>query len=233
MNFLYRFILVIGNGGIESLTAMCCSSIKEDINPNKNHLFSRMVFYYIYAGNMNNREQYNQNPNKCLNCDKIIFAYLGDDLRNRKRQKFCSRPCSASFNNKRKGNHLTCLCGNKKDHRSKNCVKCYKRNKLKEVNKSSIKDFLSKGNARVKYSWIRSWVRKSLLLSDKPMECIMRDCSEFKEVLEVSHTRSIASFDEFSLMGEVNHIDNLEWICPSHHALYEKGIIDLNGCRLK
>lgn len=51
---------------------------------------------------LKNYEEYNKNPNKCLNCGKPIYCEENQILHNIKLKKFCNSSCSASYNNKGK-----------------------------------------------------------------------------------------------------------------------------------
>lgn len=44
-------------------------------------------------------EEYNKNPKLCLCCGKPIFAPYDKKLQETKRKKFCSKSCSAKYNN--------------------------------------------------------------------------------------------------------------------------------------
>jgi len=52
------------------------------------------------------------------------------------------------------------------------------------------------------------------------------------KIVEVCHVREISSFPETALMGEVNSLDNLKYLCPNHHKLLDKKLIDKFGNRI-
>lgn len=61
--------------------------------------------------------------------------------------------------------------------------------------------------------------------SDKPKHCIV--CG-YSNHIEVAHVKSVSSFDDNSLICEINDIDNLIGLCPNHHWEYDNNILDLS-----
>lgn len=51
-------------------------------------------------------DEYNMNPNLCLNCGKPILAPYGKKLRETKIKKFCSKSCAAQYNNQHRKNNV-------------------------------------------------------------------------------------------------------------------------------
>lgn len=47
-------------------------------------------------------------------------------------------------------------------------------------------------------------------------------------ILQVCHIKGIMSFDKTAKLKEVNDLKNLVWMCPNHHALFDKGLIKLD-----
>ena len=39
--------------------------------------------------------------------------------------------------------------------------------------------------------------------------------------------KGILEFDRNATIGEINHEDNLVWLCPNHHKMLEMGLIKL------
>ena len=77
-----------------------------------------------------NREKYNQNPNKCLQCKQSILYKEGDIFNDIKRKKFCNRSCAATHNN----------IGSQKSEKMKN--------KMREIAKNNPNGFLSPNYVR-------------------------------------------------------------------------------------
>lgn len=45
--------------------------------------------------------------------------------------------------------------------------------------------------------------------------------------IEIAHIKSVASFDEYATIGEINSVDNLIALCPNHHWEYDNGLLNL------
>ena len=45
--------------------------------------------------------------------------------------------------------------------------------------------------------------------------------------IEIAHIKSVASFDEYATIGEINSADNLIALCPNHHWEYDNGLLSL------
>lgn len=87
-----------------------------------------------------------------------------------------------------------------------------------------IKEMFMTGSARTKYVTIREWARK---IADRYLGIDKCQVCGFDVVLEVCHKRDISSFSEHALMGEVNDPENLVVLCPNHHAMFDRGLLDL------
>lgn len=175
---------------------------------------------------------YYKNPNHCESCGDVIKVSKKRKVSETRRKRFCSKSCAASFNNKgvrRHGNleGYTCPhCGNKKTKSAKVCHECkvqmsYVRHKM-----TSLKEIANEGNARVRWSRVRTWAKKILNFTGREFKCEL--CNE-SCVLDVCHIKAISSFPETALCGEVNHLDNLIYLCPTHHVYFDKGWVTLDG----
>ena len=131
---------------------------------------------------------------------------------------FCSRSCSAKYNNK----------------------KYPKRKKQEKVKKKrfSCRDlelgyYIGYGNERRNYlthkcAQIRRDARKFMETESK-QEKVCKYCGnhEYDDILEVHHLKSILDFDEHTKIYKINSDGNLVWLCPNHHAMLERGLIEL------
>ena len=157
----------------------------------------------------------------CLKCQKEFKTYDS-------RSKFCSRTCSAVFNNSFRDNpktreKTTCQCGNKKTWQAKTCLECKLCNGTKiKFNYSILEKTNTKGASREKYSEIRTIAKSYFKLLQIPKEC--KIC-KFNLLVDLAHIKPICEFDEHDLISEVNLIDNLVYLCPNHHKCLDKGII--------
>lgn len=156
----------------------------------------------------------------CLNCGKET-----------KNPKFCSRSCSATYNNKKIGarhgdpNRYKCpICGNKKDHRSKTCHICFMKKKYDKVIKKPIKSFFTGSHLhpRFRYNHIRKWAK--LLLESWNIEKVCKRCGYDLHV-EACHIKPISEFDENEPMGNVNNKENLIYLCRNCHWEFDNGYL--------
>jgi len=187
-------------------------------------------------------EDYYKNPNYCKECEKRIELKKGARIGDIRVKKFCNQSCSAIYNNKRRPKKtpkkriqktVKCpQCNGTKIPQSKVCHDCKIQNSFKKCMKSKISDYISNGNARIKYNQIRHWARRHLEHIGREKKCIVCGYEKFPEVLEVCHIRDISDFPEDSLMSEVNGADNLEYMCPTHHKEFDKGFLDIDKYRM-
>lgn len=156
----------------------------------------------------------------CLQC--------GKDTDN---PKFCSKSCSVSYFNKRKPKRLSTrtkicpICGEPKGDQSKTCRNCNTNARWELARRAKIKDyFRDKSPSRAKYTDIRKWARKFIKESGREEKC---EICGFDVYVEVCHRKSISSFSGDSLLDEVNSLDNLIYLCPNHHVMFDKGLINI------
>lgn len=174
--------------------------------------------------------EYYQNPKYCLTCGNILHIKDNENTTEVKRRKFCNKTCSAKTlnlgvrRNYKGGETNLCLCGEQKQKKSQKCVSC----KKKEYDNLSLATILKDGKySSTKLTNVRRRARQILLESNKIKHCSLCEHSDFDTIVEACHIKSIMSFDLQSLVLEINDINNLVWLCPSHHALYDKGLIKL------
>lgn len=140
--------------------------------------------------------------------------------------KFCSQTCAAIFNNKkypkRKPNPPLCTCGNPKSRGAIKCQKCRNIETEAFFASRSLKEVSCQGNARIKYSQVRKHAIKVLCEEGRPKICQI--CG-FDVVVEVHHIQPISDFQETDLISEINHPNNLLYLCPNHHAMFERNLL--------
>lgn len=138
--------------------------------------------------------------------------------------KFCSRSCAATFNNRKypkrsKGIEWLCPeCGGEKYYQSVLCQTCRTRRHWDQALNRAIDDMFLIGNARIKYSQIRTWARKLMKRAGRLDKC---EKCDFSLMIEVSHIKAIGDFSPETLMKEVNAQDNMMALCPNHHVEFE------------
>jgi predicted ATP-dependent serine protease len=146
----------------------------------------------------------------CLNCNEI-----------NSNPKFCSRSCAASYNNKifpkRKANYLCKTCLTKIRKGCSYCKECRKQNSIKYKTLGELK----KGNAnQYGYPMIRQDSRKTYIKSGKEMSC--KVC-KYSYHVDVCHIKDIKSFEDKTLILEINKLENLIALCKNHHYEFDKG----------
>lgn len=172
---------------------------------------------------------------KCFYCDMIFYREAGKIREN----NFCSKSCSASFNNSKrkrsakekniakekalKKRHF-CECGCKKSHAAKLCIKCRHISSLQNVLRKTLKEKTGKGNARVKYSMVRKVAARVLELSNVEKKC--KICN-FNICVEVCHIKPIHKFKETDLLLQINSLKNLIYLCPNHHTMLDRKLLYL------
>lgn len=143
--------------------------------------------------------------------------------------KFCSRSCSASYNNtiapKRERkiwvfNCSVCDKPQKKKASSGMCATCY-REQLDDIAGEmtlgeSIKMY---GNPRSRYNTVRHHGRKLSSLYDKCQVC------GYTNILEVCHITPISAFPMETKIKEINSPDNIAILCRNHHGELDRGIM--------
>lgn len=144
-------------------------------------------------------EKYMSNPSVCKNCDKILVY-------EKRRSKFCSKSCSASFNNAKKTKYLKkeiviieCLSCGSMTTNSKYCNNICQQNYQWELSKSEVSK-LSHGSL------------KKLLIETHGHKCQICNLDSWmnqKIPIEMDHIDGI---------NENNDLSNLRLLCPNCHA---------------
>ena len=119
------------------------TSIKGFIQHVKNHFYERDLTNFRNAAKLvgkNSRnkllKQYNENPNKCLFCGNDILAKENEKIYLVKKRKFCSKKCSAKYNNAHRDENYYIKIKETWQKKSikKKCLYCKKEFKRKSSN---------------------------------------------------------------------------------------------------
>jgi hypothetical protein len=118
-----------------------------------------------------------------------------------------------------------CLCGCKKAYTSTMCSKC-KNNELweKRANRTIGDAKMDKTASRCTYAQIRKHARDTLKKLDVEKKCKICGYNKF---VDVAHIVPIKDFSDNTLLMEVNHKDNLLYLCPNHHKEFDNGLLNL------
>jgi predicted nucleic acid-binding Zn ribbon protein len=167
-------------------------------------------------------KKYLEENKHCLTCGTRI-SYEG------RKNKFCSRSCSAKLNNNRypkrtSARIIVCKCGGIKNYKAETCQECFSYDKFLVQQERTKASITSKGASRTKFAQIRFLAHKALRYEKREKCC--KVCN-FDVIVEVCHIKSIASFPNDALVKEINALDNLVYLCPNHHAMLDRGLITL------
>lgn len=94
---------------------------------------------------------------------------------------------------------------------------------LKEGTKGELFERYNYNTAR---TWLQKQARKIYYNSTRPMCCFF--CG-YEKHLDLAHRKAVADFPADTLCTEINHIDNLVMLCPTHHREADGGQINLES----
>ena len=164
----------------------------------------------------------------CKNCG-AEFDKKPNQIR-KTNNNFCSKSCAAIYNNKKypkrkSSRSMICPgCTGRKDYVARECHSCRISRIFNENMKKPICKFFINGASKVKYASVRQLGHKHLRLNNIPKVCHI---CEFDAVVEACHIKPISSFPETALLSEVNALTNLKYLCPNHHAMLDKKLLEL------
>jgi hypothetical protein len=150
--------------------------------------------------------------NNCLNC--------GKDTSN---PKFCSKSCSASYNNKitpkRKCTRKCSRCDQiVRNYRSSLCEEHFLENKENQYRDKTLGEYRNKLSVKGKHpSWVNAHVRgfaRSWLKHLAEMPCCK--CGYHLHV-ELAHIKAVSDFSDDDLLCDVNSEENVIPLCPNCH----------------
>jgi len=168
---------------------------------------------------------YAQAPFYCKQCGVQLTVPDGKSPSVLRGRCFCSRACAAIFNNRKrkKAALTTCkFCGGSKDRRATACARCWSLQTVARNEQRAISTLFNHGSSKVKYARIRSLAVRAMQVWSIPRHCAHCVTDEFDSVVEVHHIRAIRDYPADTLLGIVNARANLQYLCPSHHALVTK-----------
>jgi hypothetical protein len=184
------------------------------------------------ARRINAINKYEENPSFCQFCGEKIQINEKRFPSDAKRMKFCSRSCSAKKNNskypKRERDEfktVCVVCGKNKSYGAKKCQSCKRKQSLDRVWKCKISKYYMNGASRTKYSSISKWA--NVYMNDFDSRDKKCQVCGYNKIVQVAHKKPISDFSPDDLMGDVNSSSNLMWLCPNHHAEFDKGLLDL------
>lgn len=173
---------------------------------------------------------YNQNPNHCLYCGKIIELLPGRPPSRTRTKKFCGQSCAASFNNNGVNrydaydSYKRCsVCGERITSRATKCKQCiYADTSVASSTKKELR--LRRSHYNSSRAAIRRHASDIYGQSDKPRCCAI--CG-YETHIDVCHIRPVSDFSGDATITEINDPDNLIALCPNHHWEYDHGLLAL------
>lgn len=170
---------------------------------------------------------YLANPNICKCCKKPIPLPEGVKVSTIRKNRFCSKTCSAKFHNVFKRPELRRepaplpLCKRckastvaRRPNGTPNvwCSSCAEEERLR-VGKTP--------RSQMTHPKIRSHARYVLSRNRLPDKC---DWCGYSKHVECCHLKPVAEFSASALMSEVNDPSNLRWLCPNCHWELDHGL---------
>lgn len=182
----------------------------------------------------NSINRYEENPSYCKECGQKIEINFEKGITpfSASKRSFCSRSCSAKWNNEKipkrvkdKTKTICPCCNGEKSYCAAICLKCKKRKNLEVAWGNRLGDYILNSASRAKYNSVRRWANVYMHeYDDREKKC---EICGYDKVVQVAHKKPIWKFSEDDLMREVNAKDNLMWMCPNHHVEFDKGIVML------
>ncbi len=175
-------------------------------------------------------EKYLKNPGICKQCKKPIIKE-GKRPCEMRALTFCSCSCAAIYNGENRTitkKAKLCKCGKQIDRTDSKCTEC-----KEKLNNKSIKNhtnitkneiFGKRANYQSARSAIRKHAEKIFELNGKEKVCVV--CGYDKHI-NISHKKAVSDFDGNTTLGEINSIENLVALCPTHHWEFDHGLIVL------
>lgn len=179
--------------------------------------------------------KYYLNPKLCKNCHKVIEVGPDQKVHDIRKRVFCSLSCNAVYHNTGKvKKHLekkVCIkCNNvftaTRDEtgyfsKSKRCPTCMDSSIMDTRTKKQIFEICSSWQSA--RSAIRKHASKIYARNNRPKCCAV--CG-YQKHYDISHLTSVSDFSEDSLITEINDINNLIALCPTHHWEYDHNVLD-------
>ena len=110
--------------------------------------------------------------------------------------------------------------------RAKTCDSCKKSIAYEKHKLTPFSEYAYKKHKAAKWAKVRWWSNIIMKRLPIPYKCAL--CN-FNCKLHVCHIKPISSYTEDTLCGVINHPNNLIYLCPNHHVLFDSGVIDIKG----
>ncbi len=173
--------------------------------------------------------RYYEAPVLCAECQKPIPVSSGQKIREVRKKRFCNLVCSnrnsARLRERAPIDPKNCdECGIKVRSKSRMCRSCNARSKSTTSTLTRGDLMKRRGSYQSARSSIRRLAVKVFCSSGKPRKC--HKCG-YDTYYEVCHIKAVKDFPLTALISDINHIDNLVALCPTHHWEFDNGLLTL------
>lgn len=169
-------------------------------------------------------QKYFEKPNICLYCNKII-SIENKKITEIRKKKFCDHSCSIRYYHSNNIKIKTCqTCKKETSKNIKKCLECKEQENILYLFTTKKSLFSRCKNWQSARSTIQKMARKIFKNSNKPKQC---NICKYNKHYEVCHIKSVSSFNEDSTLLEINAIENLIALCPTHHWEFDNKILKL------
>jgi hypothetical protein len=194
---------------------------------------------------------YLQDPNYCRECGSLISVPEGRKVSQVRAKQFCNSSCANAFNNRlhprgrpprkaglprpprqRRIKETSCRdCGctvHSPDARRKLSEECYRLARFPggkpfpELTKAEL--FARRSSWQSARNSIRLHAQRVFARSGLPATCVV--CGYALHV-DIAHRHPVRDFPDTAKMKEINALDNLAPLCPTHHWEHDHGFLSL------
>ena len=169
----------------------------------------------------------NRQEISCKQCNKTIYKTKTDSLKSE--NHFCSRSCSATYNNKifiKKP--LTRVCSECTEkvftYRHTRCEqhnKEYQESKYINRTMGEYRNLLSVKGKHI--SWINSHIRLFAKSWNKDLRQLPCAKCNYDKHVELAHIKGISTYSDDTLLVVINNKTNLIQLCPNCHWEFDNG----------
>lgn len=162
----------------------------------------------------------------CKNCKNKVHRAPSQSKRSKSGHVFCSRSCSAIFNNKnlpkRKLSKTCKICKILIKSDLKYCKDCWTGDYVRKhyLHNKTLEEAIKNRKDNNRYNQIRQISRKNYFQSGRPKCC---EVCGYDKHIEICHIKDIASFYKQALIYEINDLSNLIALCRNHHWELDHG----------
>lgn len=178
-------------------------------------------------------DRYYAAPNYCLFCSQVIMVREGEKIQDVRRRKFCNHSHAARHTNKGRIKirpYPVCSnCGQPKGRKQGTnlCSTCLLLSRIATANNVTKSElYARRGSYQSARSAIRKHAAQVFEQSGLPLVCFVCGYSTAL-VVEIAHKRAVADFPGSATLEEINAIENLVALCPTHHAEFDLGLLKL------